>query len=119
MSVLGSRIKHLRDKNEISQKKLAHALGITNTQLSRYETSDRKPDPDTLKQIADFFEVSTDYLLGRTSLINESKSENTPNGGTAFFGGGDDWTEEEKEIARYAAEAAVEAKRRREQNKKD
>ncbi|MFD0871330.1 HTH-type transcriptional regulator immR [Chlamydia abortus] len=65
MSVLGNRIKSLRDKAGLSQKRLAESLGISNVQLSRYETGDRKPDPDTIKQIADFFDVSVDYLLGR------------------------------------------------------
>lgn len=65
MSVLGDRIKHLREQASLSQKRLAEALGISNVQLSRYETGDRKPDPDTIRQIADYFDVSVDYLLGR------------------------------------------------------
>lgn len=65
MSVLGDRIKHLREQASLSQKRLAESLGISNVQLSRYETGDRKPDPDTIRQIADYFDVSVDYLLGR------------------------------------------------------
>ncbi|GAB2558441.1 helix-turn-helix domain-containing protein [Gracilibacillus alcaliphilus] len=66
MNKLGQRIKSLREKNNYSQKRVADAVGISNVQLSRYESGDRKPDPETISLLADFFEVSTDYLLGRT-----------------------------------------------------
>lgn len=65
-SILGDRIRITRERKGIMQKRLAKAIGISNVQLSRYETGDRNPDPETLKKIADFLEVSTDYLLGRT-----------------------------------------------------
>lgn len=66
MSTLGKRIKYLREKNDYSQKRVADAIGISNVQLSRYESGDRKPDPETISLLASFFDVSTDYLLGRT-----------------------------------------------------
>lgn len=66
---LGHRIKNLRERNNISQIDFAKKIGVSNTVLSRYETGDRKPDYDTLQLIADFFEVSTDYLLGRTDIL--------------------------------------------------
>lgn len=66
MTSLGIRIKYLREKHNISQIDFAKKIGVSNTVLSRYESGDRKPDYDTLQVIADFFEVSTDYLLGRT-----------------------------------------------------
>lgn len=65
MNILGKRIKYLREKKNLSQKEVAKAIGITNVQLSRYESGDRKPDPETIALIADYFDVSTDYLLGR------------------------------------------------------
>ncbi|WP_341320352.1 helix-turn-helix transcriptional regulator [Solibacillus sp. FSL H8-0523] len=65
MASLGSRIKGLREKCNISQKDFAVKIGVSNVVLSRYESDERKPDYDTLQLIADFFEVSTDYLLGR------------------------------------------------------
>ncbi|NOU68347.1 helix-turn-helix domain-containing protein [Paenibacillus sp. LMG 31461] len=111
MSVLGSRIKYLREKLDISQKRLADALGITNIQVSRYETGDRKPDPDTIKKIAEFFDVSSDFLLGVTSDQVDSNETNSSIG-RAFFGGADQYTEDELEIARAAAQAAVEAYRK-------
>ncbi|MED0704886.1 helix-turn-helix domain-containing protein [Aneurinibacillus aneurinilyticus] len=87
MSVLGKRIKYLREKNNFSQKRLAESLGITNVQLSRYETGDRNPDPDTIKKIADFFEVSTDYLFGRTNNPSSKSNEDDSNINVAFYDG--------------------------------
>ena len=75
---LGYRIKYLRERNNISQIEFAKKIGVSNTVLSRYESGDRKPDYDTLQLIADFFDVSTDYLLGRTgnaSLTHQEKDE--------------------------------------------
>ncbi|MCO7127327.1 helix-turn-helix domain-containing protein [Sporolactobacillus shoreicorticis] len=70
-NTLGSRIRFLRDEKSVSQLEMARQLNISNAQLSRYESGDRKPDPDMIVHIADYFRVSTDYLLGRTGLINE------------------------------------------------
>lgn len=71
MNILGSRIKYLRNKNNYSQKRVADALGISNVQLSRYESGDRKPDPDMIKAFAKFFDVTTDFLLGHETDNNE------------------------------------------------
>ncbi|GGB61324.1 HTH-type transcriptional regulator Xre [Lentibacillus populi] len=71
MNILGNRIKYLREKKDYSQKQVADALGISNVQLSRYESGDRKPDPDTIRMLADFYEVTTDYLLGHETNDNK------------------------------------------------
>ncbi|MBD8006520.1 helix-turn-helix domain-containing protein [Bacillus norwichensis] len=70
MGRLGNRIKLLREKNDYSQKTVADAIGISNVQLSRYESGDRKPDPETISLLADFLNVTTDYLLGRSGNPN-------------------------------------------------
>ncbi|WP_339264091.1 helix-turn-helix domain-containing protein [Solibacillus sp. FSL W7-1472] len=75
MESLGYRIKYLRERNNISQIEFAKKIGVSNTVLSRYESGDRKPDYDTLQLIADFFDVSTDYLLGRTDTTALSTHE--------------------------------------------
>ncbi len=68
MKSLGNRIKYLREKHNISQIEFSKKIGVSNAVLSRYESGDRKPDYDILQIIADYFEVSTDYLLGRTDI---------------------------------------------------
>lgn len=65
MSSLGMRIKKLREQNNISQKDFAKKIDVSNVVLSRYESDERKPDYDTLEKIADYFEVTVDFLLGR------------------------------------------------------
>ncbi len=60
------RLKELRKNKHISQLKLAMELGISQNSISRFETGERKPDYDTLIQIADYFDVSLDYLVGRS-----------------------------------------------------
>ncbi len=60
------RLKELRKKRNISQLKLAMDLQLNQNAISRYETGVREADYSTLIKIADYFDVSIDYLLGRT-----------------------------------------------------
>lgn len=61
------RLKELRQSRNISQLKLAMDLGINQNTVSRYETGIYQADYDMLIRLADYFDVSIDYLLGRTS----------------------------------------------------
>lgn len=63
-----NRLQTLRKSINLSQEELAKILNINRTSIVHYENSKsgRIPRPDTLKQIADFFDVSIDYLLDRT-----------------------------------------------------
>lgn len=54
----------------MSQKDLAKELGIPNQNISNYEREFRHPDFETLKRLADYFNVSTDYLLGHDIPID-------------------------------------------------
>lgn len=65
-SVLGNKIKQLRLERDLSQKELGQILGVSNVTISMYENNDRQPDSETIKKLADYFRVTTDYLLGRT-----------------------------------------------------
>ena len=58
-------LKALRKKNKISQVDLARTMHVTQTTVSRWETGEIAPDAETIEQLADFFSVSVDYLLGR------------------------------------------------------
>lgn len=64
------RLKELRKKKGISQQRLATDLNTTQNTISRYETGEREPGIDDLTKIADYFNVSVDYLLGRTDNPN-------------------------------------------------
>ena len=64
---LGKRLGHERTIRNWPQKFVAEKIGITNTVLSNYERDYRDPDTETLTRLADLYEVSVDYLLGRTN----------------------------------------------------
>ncbi|MEZ2657238.1 helix-turn-helix domain-containing protein [Aneurinibacillus aneurinilyticus] len=102
---LGERIKYLREKNGYAQKFIAEKIGVKNNTLSSYESDKRQPDYDTLQKIADFFEVSTDYLLGRTDEPSPThKASNDESDGLAFIDGKGPITEEEKEYLKESLE---------------
>ncbi len=63
----GDRIAFLREKHRLTQEQLSGKIGISRATLSHYEKNRREPDYETLNKIADFFNVSIDYLLGRTN----------------------------------------------------
>ncbi|MBE2973036.1 helix-turn-helix domain-containing protein [Priestia megaterium] len=60
------RLTSLRKKKNVTQQKVADYLGITRPAYTAYEQGKRQPDYETLTKIADFFDVTVDYLIGRT-----------------------------------------------------
>ena len=60
------RLKELRKSKNISQLKLALDLNLNQNSISRYENREREADYETLIKFADYFNVSLDYLLGRS-----------------------------------------------------
>lgn len=71
--MVGDIIKQLREDKEISQKQLAEILNISPSTVGMYEQNRRVPSPEILNLIADYFEVSTDFLLGRTFVLDNVK----------------------------------------------
>lgn len=64
-------LKLLRKKYNISQQSLANTIGVSQQSINKYENHDVEPDISTLKAIAEFFNVSIDFLVG----FNESKTD--------------------------------------------
>ena len=60
------RIKDLREDRDMRQSDLARETGIDQRTISNYETGKTLPDAYALIRLADFFDVSIDYLVGRT-----------------------------------------------------
>lgn len=60
------RLKELRQGNKKTQKELAHYLEVTERQYQRYEAGEHEPDIKRLNKLADYYNVTVDYLLGRT-----------------------------------------------------
>jgi len=68
----GNILRQLREEKELSQVELAKKLNITSQSLSQYELSKRMPDIEMVNRLADFFNVSVDYLLGRIDVKDSS-----------------------------------------------
>ncbi len=64
----GERLKYLRERDKMYQSELAEKLNLAPSSISMYERGDRDPDTSTLSKIAEIFNVTTDYLLGRTDI---------------------------------------------------
>lgn len=65
MIKFGERLKELRTEKNLNQTELAKIFHTSQRTISSWETGYRQPDYETLVQIADYFGVSTDYLLGK------------------------------------------------------
>lgn len=61
------RLKELRKNKKLTQKEVAEKIGVARTTYAMYEQNRREPDNETFQKIADFFNVTTDYLLGRSN----------------------------------------------------
>jgi len=64
---IGNRIEDLLNEANMNRNDLADRLKISYSAVSKYITDKRTPDAETLNKIADIFEVTTDYLMGRTN----------------------------------------------------
>lgn len=76
--LLGKKIRKLRIERGYTLKQLGEMLNLGESTISMYETGKRNPDYDTLTKIAEIFNVTTDYLLGRTNEPNPNKPELPP-----------------------------------------
>lgn len=62
----GDRLQLLRKSKQISQQQLAEYLGLTKSTISRIESAQRAASIEVIYQLAEYFDVSIDYLVGRT-----------------------------------------------------
>ena len=66
MQILGERLKALREGMKLSQQKVADMIGCPQTSIYRYENGTYTPSAEALLWYADYFDVSLDYIFGRT-----------------------------------------------------
>ncbi|KRG12146.1 helix-turn-helix domain-containing protein [Lederbergia galactosidilytica] len=69
------RLSRLRKEKKLSRDDLASKLGISYSTVSKYETGTREPDFKTLEAISDIFDVTIDYLLGKSDQPNLTEQE--------------------------------------------
>lgn len=68
---LGDNLRNLRETKKITQKQMSEILGISKSNVSKYESNDVEPNIDILKRYAEYFSVSTDYLLELKKIRTE------------------------------------------------
>jgi len=66
----GENLRKLRDRHDMTQEALGKLLNVTQSTIAYYESGKKQPTLETLIIIADYFEVSTDFLLNRTNVIS-------------------------------------------------
>ncbi len=71
---LGDKLRKLRNEKSIKQKELGEFLQLSQKAISNYERNIRQPDNETLKKIANFFSVSTDFLLGTCEVKDRNNN---------------------------------------------
>ena len=66
MNAIPERLKTLRLKTALTQKQIAEGVGVSPVSIQRFEYGSVRPSLDTLIRLADFFDVTLDYLVGRS-----------------------------------------------------
>jgi transcriptional regulator with XRE-family HTH domain len=84
------RIKQLREEKDLTQKDLAQLLKSSPSKISMWERGERDPVSEDLAQIAKYFNVTTDYLLGISDIRDPYEIKTI-----AAHHEGEEWTEEE------------------------
>ena len=77
MENIKNRIRDLRENMDLRQIDVSKATGIDQKTLSNYETGKTNPDSYSIIKLADFFQVSTDYLLGYSDISIKSDKDIT------------------------------------------
>ena len=67
MATFPDRLKELRKSKGLTQKSLGEIIGLSERGIQNYELGNNKPTSDVLSNLADYFGITVDYLLGRTN----------------------------------------------------
>lgn len=77
METFGSRLRALRKKEtNLTMKELGKKIGVSESAIGMYERGDREPDMEVIGRIADLFDVTVDYLMGRSDIREYTIEEN-------------------------------------------
>ncbi len=104
MSTFPQRLKELRKQRGLSQSQLAEAIGLTKQTISLWERGARRPEFDTMTDVADFFEVNLSYLLGTSDdpKVSEEDAESWAQG---------EEVEEIRDLANQMARLSIETRK--------
>lgn len=131
LSILGNRIRNLREDNDLTQKDLSVMIGLTPKMISFYENNQRTPPIDVLVKLAKIFNVTVDYLIGSPtstsiselsikelnllkyfrSVASGSQQEQKLGPITKYFPNATILSSEEQELVEYYSELSVKDRR--------
>lgn len=80
MAKFPERLRQLRTARDLSQMEFAKQIGISKSSVNMYERGEREPGLETLEQIADYFNVDMDYLLGKADIVSKTSWSLIPGG---------------------------------------
>ena len=78
LEIISKRLKQLREDAGLSQSKIGQLVGVPQSSIYRYEQGQSTPSPKTFRWYADYFDVSLDYLFGRTDNPHGAHYEYRP-----------------------------------------
>lgn len=73
-----TRVRQLRLQSKMTQEELGKKINVTKVSISGYENGNRSPDMETLQKLSEVFDVSIDYLTGKSNYRNEKELLNKP-----------------------------------------
>lgn len=110
--LLGLRIKELRKEKGLRQSELATTLHVSQQAVGSWETGRTVPGADTLNVLADYFNVTTDYLLGRPEKQTESRQQTINEAiETAMANDGKELDQHDKDVIKSLIEAYLDNKK--------
>jgi len=114
--LIGKRLRMLREEKGQKQADIAKVLGVSRTTYTQYETEKSEPDLETVKRLAEYFNTTADYLLGRTDDPHPTKYK-TADALIAFSGDTSDLNVEALErIIKEAVREAIDERDRDKDN---
>lgn len=108
----GNLIRQLRKEKRLSQTELAKYLHVSQATVTAWETGRSDPNISALNALADFFNVSTDYLAGRTSLRKENSGDMSRNQKLIAYSIDPDVSDEERQDIIEMVKIAMKHRRR-------
>ncbi len=115
--MLGNRIKILREEKGLKQDELAKIIDVSPSTIGMYEINKREPNNEITLKLAEYFNVSTDYLLGKSDIRNPEKV-NIDDVNVAFSSGYKGLNETNKMIIKNTIEGLL-AKQKLDEDEKE
>lgn len=110
--MLGQKIRDLRKQKRLSQTELGKYIGVSQTTVTAWENGRAEPSSGYLSKLADYFNVTTDYLLGRSEKHKEDNSGLSENQKLVAYSIDPDISDEERKAIIEMVEAAKKFRRR-------